>query len=153
MKKKMLFILATSLLVGCGNNKKSDKGGIITDSVFVQNELVSATLDTTKFEIIEKEVLPAITNYYILYKKALNKDSVTKFIHDFRSVYINIIDTKKIYPLIKEYLLKGEKYIKVADHFIAQSSFDCPSDVWWYPYQDIQYKEFGGKNWKKEPIN
>jgi hypothetical protein len=158
MRKQILLALVISLLFGCGNNKKGNQEEVTAHSVLMQEEQAPVTaLDTTKFEILEEEVLPAVTNYYILYKGTINKDSVSKFVHDFRDTHysksnINIVDTKKIYPLIKEYPLKGEKYIKVADHFIAQSSFDCPSDVWWYPYQDIQYKEFGGKNWKKDPI-
>jgi hypothetical protein len=27
-----------------------------------------------------------------------------------------------------------------------------PNDFSWYPYQDFQYKEYGGNNWKKEEI-
>jgi hypothetical protein len=27
-----------------------------------------------------------------------------------------------------------------------------PNDFSWYPYQDFQYKENGGKNWEKEKI-
>jgi hypothetical protein len=47
--------------------------------------------------------------------------------------------------------LGNKDYLKVADHFVAQSTFDM-NDVWLYPFQDIKYKELGGKNWKKKPI-
>lgn len=50
-----------------------------------------------------------------------------------------------------KYPLRGEEYIKVADVFVYSLAFDGTYSF--YPFQDIQYKEFGGKNWKKEPIN
>jgi hypothetical protein len=33
------------------------------------------------------------------------------------------------------------------------STFDATEVRDWYPYQDFKHKEYGGKNWKKEPIN
>jgi hypothetical protein len=54
--------------------------------------------------------------------------------------------------LIDSYPLVKNDYLKMADHFVASSSFDAPNSIMWYPFQDIQYKEYGGKNWKKEPI-
>ena len=65
---------------------------------------------------------------------------------------INLFDDKSVSSLIDKYPLSNSEYIKVADHFIALSSFETPNSFSWYPYQDFQYKEFGGKNWKKEEI-
>jgi hypothetical protein len=56
-----------------------------------------------------------------------------------------------VQPLVTIYPLGNKDYLKVADHFVAQSTFDM-NDVWLYPFQDIKYKELGGKNWKKRPI-
>ena len=67
-------------------------------------------------------------------------------------MYQQAYDSKEIYPLCKQYPLEGNDYILVADHFISESSFDCPNEIWWYPYQDSLYKKYGGRNWKKEPI-
>jgi hypothetical protein len=51
-----------------------------------------------------------------------------------------------------KYPLSDSEYLRIADQFIAESTFDAPNSVWMYPYQDIKYKELGGKNWKREPI-
>ncbi|WP_294590830.1 hypothetical protein [uncultured Bacteroides sp.] len=154
---RILFFMSLFLLIGCNSNQPKKKVSDIDSLVLKEKQIAISKLDSSKFEILEEDISPRVTNYYILYKGVISQDSIRKFVHIFRDVHcapsnINIIDSKNIYPLIKEYPLKGEKYIKVADHFVAESSFDSPNDVWWYPYQDFYYKEQGGKNWKKEPI-
>ncbi len=116
-------------------------------------------LDKNSFEIIKTIQKPTVKNYYVLYKlKKVNKDDVIEFMGRFRKEYcsgssnVNLFDSKAILNLVDKYQLAGKEYIIVADHFIAMSTFDSPELVWWYPFQDINYKDYGGKNWKKEPI-
>ncbi len=139
--------------MGCSNNKKTS----FEEQIEKEYQEAIANLDSTKFEVLEEEFLPKVANYYLLYKGVTNKDSIIHFIQDFRNVHctpsnIYLYDTKEVYPLCKQYPLEGNDYIMVADHFISESSFDSPNEIWWYPYQDALYKKYGGKNWKKEPI-
>ena len=153
MKILILFILVITFLA-CSNNKQNDK---LNELINKEYQEAIANLDSTKFEVLEEEFLPKVANYYLLYKGVINKDSIYEFVQDFRNVHcapanIYLYDLKEIYPLCKQYLLEGNDYILVADHFISESSFDCPNEIWWYPYQDSLYKKYGGRNWKKEPI-
>ena len=153
MKILILFILVITFLA-CSNNKQNDK---LNELINKEYQEAIANLDSTKFEVLEEEFLPKVANYYLLYKGVINKDSIYEFVQDFSNVHcapanIYLYDLKEIYPLCKQYLLEGNDYILVADHFISESSFDCPNEIWWYPYQDSLYKKYGGRNWKKEPI-
>lgn len=153
MKILIIFILVITFLA-CSNNKQNDK---LNELINNEYQEAIANLDSTKFEVLEEEFLPKVANYYLLYKGVINKDSIYEFVQDFRNVHcvpanIYLYDSKEIYPLCKQYPLESKDYVFVADHFISESSFDCPNEVWWYPYQDFLYKKYGGKNWKKEPI-
>lgn len=112
-------------------------------------------IDSINFEILATEHYPTTENFHILlgsYKGS--KDSLQWFIDSFRSEYctkqcnIYIYDDVSIKKLTTKYPLTDFEYLKVADHFIASSMFEIP-EVWGYPFQDIKYKELGGKNWKK----
>lgn len=117
-------------------------------------------LDTLSYEILKEVKMPAVTNYHILIKQNdFNKEKAIDFIKSFRKFKckgnsnVNLYNSKEILPLIDKYTnLQDSQYLIFADHYMASSSFDAPESVWWYPYQDIKYKELGGKNWKKEPI-
>jgi hypothetical protein len=116
-------------------------------------------LDKQTYEIMKTESRPAVTNYYVLIKMPdLNQEKVRVFISRFRSEIaiqksnVYIYDSKSIQPLIDIYPLEGADYLNVADHFIAASVFELPDEMEWYPFQDLLYKEYGGTNWKKEPI-
>lgn len=116
-------------------------------------------LEKSVYEIINTKQNPTVKNYYVLIKySAFDKDKIREFIEKFRSEFcsnssnVYVYDTKSISTLIDKYPLEGREYILVADHFVAMSSFDTPETIWWYPFQDIKYKELGGKKWKKEPI-
>ena len=63
---------------------------------------------------------------------------------------VSIYASDKVKHLITKYPLRGQEYIKVADELVCSLSFDGLYS--YYPLQDIQYKEFGGKNWKKKPV-
>lgn len=65
-------------------------------------------------------------------------------------VNVHLYDSKKLGDLISKIHLNDNEYLKVADHYLYFLDFDNLGSF--YPYQDIKYKELGGKNWKKEPI-
>jgi hypothetical protein len=116
-------------------------------------------LDPKTFEIIKTSHNATVENYHVLLlTKDLSKESVREFIIKFRNenckrkCNVYVYDTNTIIPLIDLYPLVKNDYLKMADHFVASSSFDAPNSIMWYPFQDFQYKEYGGKNWKKEPI-
>lgn len=112
-------------------------------------------LSKLNYKIISTTENNVSKNYNIfLNEKNLSKDDISSFINQFRekncsSCTINIFDTEDIKNLIDKYPLKGTEYIKFADHFVATSTFDSPKMVNFYPFQDLQYKEYGGVNFKK----
>lgn len=116
-------------------------------------------LDPNSYEILKTEHNAAVENFHVLIKFSdFDKDKIFDFVKKFRNenctrnCNIMVYDTKSILPLIDKYPLQGKEYIELADHFVAMSSFDAPNLKSWYPFQDFQYKEYGGKNWKKEEI-
>lgn len=116
-------------------------------------------LDPKEYEIMKSGRKPTVQNFHVLLKHSdFDKNYVYQFIKQFRkenctmSCNIYIYDSKLILPLVDVYPLTGEDYIKLADHFVSMSTFDASEIRDWYPYQDFKYKEYGGKNWKKEPI-
>lgn len=115
-----------------------------------------STLTASTYKILGIDHNDTVENWYVLVINIpIERKSLTLFTKRFRDEYckkesnINLIDNPDIYPLITKYpLINGEDYIKVADHFVAMKVFDM-EDLWMYPFQDSQYKEFGGSNWKK----
>lgn len=108
------------------------------------------------YEIMLKEEKGTVTNYYIKNITCkLNDSDLYRFAKAIKEQLggkcnIEIYASDKVKNLMTKYPLRGQEYIKVADEFVYQLSFDGTD--FYYPLQDIQYKEFGGKNWKKEPI-
>lgn len=104
----------------------------------------------------------SVENHYVLIlRKDLSENSLHLFAKSYKKAFdksgrmnLYVYDTDKLGKLIKKdiaYQLNDAKeYIKLADHFVYMSSFD-DMDMY-YPYQDLKYKECGGKNWKIEPI-
>jgi hypothetical protein len=114
-------------------------------------------IDSCLYEIISTNHSPRVENFKVLYKgEKIDDEFLPYFFDAFRETHatkdcnISLFDDKSVAPLIDKTPLEGTDYIKVADHFIAMSTFDSPNMVWRYPYQDILYKEYGGNNWKKE---
>lgn len=60
-----------------------------------------------------------------------------------------LFDDKSILEIIDKYPLTKDEYLKYADCFIAESNSETPEYISMYPYQGLQYKEYGGRNWKK----
>jgi hypothetical protein len=116
-------------------------------------------LNAKEYEIMKSGHKSTIQNFHVLLKHPnFDKNYVHQFIKQFRkenctmNCNVYVYDTKSILPLVDVYPLKEKDYIKLADHFVSMSTFDATEVKDWYPYQDFQYKEYGGKNWKKEPI-
>lgn len=116
-------------------------------------------LDQNDYEILKVKHNSAVENFHVLLKKpSFDKSFVHQFIKQFREenctmdCNVYVYDSKSILPLVDVYPIKGKEYVKLADHFISMSTFDAPAVRYWYPYQDIQYKKYGGKNWKKVPV-
>lgn len=133
-------------------------GWIDKKNIRFENYDDNYTLNEKDFEILKKVDNASVTNYYVYYKsKNKTEEVITMFSKAFSKKVctskcnIYVIDSKSIINLIDKYPLRGEEYIKVADHFIFLKDFDSEYGSW-YPYQDILYKEYGGKNWKKDPI-
>jgi len=154
-KTILRLLLGTIFFVSCG---QSDKTKSATETTETATEQVEVKLDQSKFEIMTTDHHPAIENFYILLKgQTLSADSLQVFVNIFRQEYctkqcnINLYDDNSIQSLVTKYPLEGKEYLKVADHYIASSSFEM-TEVWLYPFQDIKYKELGGRNWKKDSI-
>lgn len=115
-------------------------------------------LSKLKYETILTSENNISQNHHILLDISnLTKEDIKSFVYQFRekncsSCTVNIYDTKAIKNLIGKYPLKNAEYIKFADHFVASSTYDAPKLVSFYPYQDFQYKEYGGKNLKEDKM-
>jgi hypothetical protein len=123
------------------------------------NETKTENLDSKDYEIIKTNHNSLVQNFHVMIKqKGFDKESVFLFVKRFRQEHctmncnVNVYDSKSILPIIDKYPLEGKEYLNLADHFISMSTFDAVDIKSWYPFQDFQYKEYGGKNWKKEPI-
>jgi hypothetical protein len=117
------------------------------------------SLDPKEYEIMKTGHNQAVQNFHVLLKRSdFDKNYVYQFVKQFRKEHcksncnVFVYDTKSILPLVDIYPLKPNDYIKLADHFVSMSTFDATEVRDWYPYQDFRYKEYDGKNWKKEPI-
>lgn len=110
-------------------------------------------------EILDFKKDPSFENYHVLYKRRdISKESIEAFVTAFRVLVcddpcnIFVYDDKLVVPLLNKYPLEKEEYLLLADHLVGDSTFDTPGYVSWYPYQDWKYRDYGGKNWKKDPI-
>jgi len=117
-------------------------------------------LDTKEYEIMKTRHKQTVENFYVLLKHPnFDKHYVHYFVKEFRKEHctmncnVFVYDSRLVLPLVDIYPLGNKDYIKLADHFISMSTFDATEVRDWYPYQDFKYKEYGGKNWKKDPIN
>jgi hypothetical protein len=63
--------------------------------------------------------------------------------HCYKPNNLNIFNTSNISDLIGTYPLKGEKYLRYADSFIALADFSSSNEdlVFEYPFKDWYYRE------------
>jgi hypothetical protein len=153
-------IFLAVVLQSCGGGHSEES----LETVDSPTNLMSADLatimplDSSKFKLLTTNHKPAVENYYVYIKNmSMEKDSLQIFVNSFRNEYckmkcnIKLYDDPNFGELVSKYPLSDNEYLKLADHFVAESTFDM-REVWMYPFQDIKYKNLGGKNWKKEPI-
>ncbi len=129
---------------------------IIMSQEEVNKESSMGELNQNDYEIIKTSHNSTVQNFHVLLKqKAFDKEYVYQFIKEFRKEHctmncnVLVYDTKAILPLIDIYPLEKKDYIKMADHLVSFSSSDATEIRDWYPYQDFKYRDYGGKNWKK----
>lgn len=153
----ILFLLL--IIESCGQNEsKQKKVTLPVQDTLNTIKRGNEKLDLSNYEVLTTDHNATVQNFYVLIKgieiaKDSLQDFVSKFRQEFCSLQCNIwlYDNKAISSLVTKYPLSDKEYLSVADHFVASSSFDM-TDVWLYPFQDIKYKELGGKNWKKPQI-
>jgi tetratricopeptide (TPR) repeat protein len=107
---------------------------------------------------LEKETStgPGINNFYILTKvKLSNKDQASLFVKRLRAHArfnrgnIYIFDDIEALKLFNTPQLFKKDYIYVAEHFMAMSTFDATDYIWWFPYIDDDYRNYGGTKSKE----
>lgn len=155
-----LFILITLLtLYSCKESKKLNSNEVDSKAQGpLQIDKNTVMLDSSTYEILTTDSKPTVDNYHILIKSVkLEKISLQEFVDKFRLKFcktkcnISLYDSRVIKPFMLKYPLTDNEYLKLADHLVADTTFDVPS-ITFYTYQDIKYKELGGRNWKKKPI-
>lgn len=131
--------------------------GWVKSSIIDRGEELPLQLkEGVDYKVLAKESMGNVTNYYIQnITSELDEVNLLKFAKALKAQFGNncniyIYEDDSIKDLMTKYPLKGQEYIKVADKFMFELSFDGSSSF--YPFQDIQYRELGGKNWKKSPI-
>lgn len=160
MKKTILLVALTGLVfTGCGRGKNKAmleaQSSIEVTGTPVQSK--EPLLDTTTYEVFATQHNSTVQNFHILIKTKFDRESLQDFANKFKidrctgQCNIMIYDDRSVVGLATKYPLPDSEYLQVADHFVGLMDFSDDS-VWWYPYQDFHYKELGGTNWKKEPI-
>jgi hypothetical protein len=124
-----------------------------------KEKVIDFELKQSDYEIFRTNHNSNVQNFDVLIKHTkFDKEYLYQFTKQFRSkkctmgCNVNLYDSKAIINLLGVYPLNKDQYLKIADHYLSMSTFDAVEIRSWYPYQDFQYKEYGGKNWKKEPI-
>lgn len=139
--------------------RENDSYNLKRKLIHRNERIIKNKIDSETYEILSTNHNPKVENFNVLYKgDKTDRETLICFFDSFRENFatkdcnVNLFDDKSIKLLIDKYPLSQSEYIELADHFIALSTFEVPKDFFWYPYQDIRYKEYGGKNWKKEKI-
>lgn len=124
--------------------------------VHQNTRIILKKINYNDFELLKTNHTLQIENFDVLYKGEKKDDeSINYFFESFKENFttkdsnISLFDDKSVYPLLNKCPLSDDEYIRLADHFIAMSSYYMPGFTW-YPYQDSQYEERGGRNWKEE---
>ena len=133
-------------------------GWIKTNKIEGEEFTPAITISEVTYEIIKREKSNnGVENIYILYSEkepAFNimRAIINKVRKNNIKTNIYIFKNNQAIKLFDKANETKEDYIYVADNFICMSPFDMTSLIFMYPYQDIQYKEYGGENWKVDPI-
>ena len=109
------------------------------------------------YEIMHKDITGTVTNYYIKNITCkLNEPDLYDFAKAIQKQIggkcnIYIYSSDKVKDLMTRHPLQGEEYLKVADAFVYSLYFDGTYSF--YPYQDILYKQFGGRLSENSSLN
>lgn len=111
---------------------------------------------TDKEYLLIKVTSTAIKNFYVLAKNEIStRNQATLFVKrlrknkKFNNGNIYVFDDLEALKMLDKETLIGKDYIYVAEHFIAMSTFDSKDNIWWLPYIDDNYKNYGGKKSRK----
>lgn len=92
---------------------------------------------SAEHELISTSSNKLVENYYIWFKGAdLSEASLGRFAIEFRAANCTkdcnlwIYDKKLDEALVTRYPLRGAEYVEVADHLVAQETFDSPGEIW-----------------------
>lgn len=113
-------------------------------------------VENKDYKILYKEVQGNITNYYVQnISCVLTQSDLLQFAKALKKDFncncnIYIYEDASVKNLMTKYPLKGDDYLKVADKYAFELFFD--GTYGFYPFQDVQYRDLGGSNWKKAPI-
>lgn len=175
--RNILLLFIVTIFISCSNKEAQERHKTLQDSLRIESEKQDS-IAIAQYQIdVEKAIEPYINRYeilgiskegimemeytFILIKNIpISKDSISDFVaalrlkqNDYNSI-IAIVDNKTAYEPLKNHLneeLKGVNYTKMADRVIVMmSKYDDVAFM--YPLQDWRYKEEGGRNWKREPI-
>lgn len=136
--------------------RDSHIGWVKSNVIEIEESQPLELVENKDYKILLIDEQYTVTNYYIQnITCALNQRDLLQFAKALKEKFdcncnIYIYEDASVKDLMTKYPLKGKQYIQVADKFAFELTFDGVS--MFYPYQDIQYKEFGGSNWKKDPI-
>ena len=136
--------------------RQSHIGWVESKIVEIEESQTINLVENKDYKILHQEVHGNITNYYIQnISCALTKRDLMQFAKALKQKFscdcnINIYEDASVKNLMTKYPLKGDEYLKVADKFAFELCFDGTS--YFYPLQDVQYRDLGGSNWKKTPI-
>ena len=128
-----------------------------TKNIFLEGFIPKTVVANDSYKIVKRVKNSSVENVYVVYTKndinpKIARAVIVQIRESITNANIYVFDDEKVISTFDIYPLSKEDYLKVADRFICASTFDAPLAVEYYPYQDILYKEYGGKNWKTEPI-
>lgn len=101
------------------------------------------------YQILYTKTMGVTDNVHVyLLKKTTDEQelsSIAKYIKNQHGgkCNVNLYDSSDIVPLIEKYPIKGQEYVKLADHYLYMLGFD--GTEMYYPFKDELYKQYGGK--------
>lgn len=128
-----------------------------TETIVLEGFTEKLVIPDDSYTIVKRKRNGDLETIYVVYNKPdptpkIARALIAKIREHVGKANIYVFDDEAIISTFEKYPLTKDAYLRVADRFICDSTFDAPLAVAWYPYQDFQYKEYGGTNWKKEPI-
>jgi hypothetical protein len=102
-------------------------------------------------EILAIQSFPEVTSYHLLVAPGnYTAEGLQKLVDDYREkncskgCNVYLYDDNSIKDLVTKVRLEDYEYLLLADHFVAESTFDAKG-VKMYPFKDAKYKELREK--------